>query len=289
MKLINKIQQVGLAKTIDDSLSNIFSYSEYLWKRINNKPYFGSYLFSKQGNAMRHYYIGKLIEQYSNQYVNKEIRVLEIGSWAGGSAITICKALEKSSINGKLYCVDNWTPFFNKSNIDLKKWTYKTMHKAAKKNKIFNLFLYNIKSAKVNEMVHLLKGFSKDILPYLRSESLDFIFIDGSHSYENVLYDLESAKELLKEDGIICGDDLELQYFEINCSNIENIKSTDLSFDDKNNKRYHPGVTLAVHTFFNKEVSVWEGLWAMQKKNDSWEKIKLSLNDEQPMIPNHLK
>lgn len=289
MKLFKKIQQVGLLKTIDDSLFNFFSFVDYKWKKLNHQPYFGSYLFSKQGNVLRHYYLEKLIEQYCTRFNNDSCKFIEIGSWAGGSAITICKALEKHSHNSKLFCIDNWSPYFNNNEINFKKWTYRTMHNSIKKKRILKLFLYNINAAKVDYMIHILKGFSSDITPLLYPNKFDVIFIDGNHSYENVLFDLKSAEGLLKENGIICGDDLELQYFEIDNSNIENIKNTDLSFDNKNKKRFHPGVTLAVHTFFKKEVSSWEGLWAMQRKNNSWKKIILSLNNERPIIPMHLR
>lgn len=288
MRRFKKIQHVGLLRSIDDIFFNFFSFMVYCKEKMKYKPYFGSYLFSKQGNVLRHYYLEKLIKYYCENCNNENCKIIEIGSWAGGSAITICKALEKHSHNSKLFCIDNWTSYLNSKDNDFNKWTYQTMNNATKKNKILKLFLYNIRAAKVDNMIHIFKGFSSDILPILQSDKFDMIFIDGNHAFDNVMYDLKAAKDLVKENGIICGDDLELQYFEIDKNNIENIKNTDLYFDNKNKKRYHPGVTLAVHTFFKKEVSAWEGLWAMQKKKNLWKKIVLSLGKEQPAIPSHL-
>ena len=70
----------------------------------------------------------------------------------------------------------------------------------------------------------------------------------------------------------MCGDDLELQYCDVDPISIIQMKNEDVIVDPLTKKRYHPGVCLAVHHFFNTNVSVWNGFWAMKKKGSHWER-----------------
>jgi predicted O-methyltransferase YrrM len=58
----------------------------------------------------------------------------------------------------------------------------------------------------VSNSVIILEGFSQNILP-IKNLYLDYIFIDGNHSYESVRLDLENAVKMLKPNGIIGIDD----------------------------------------------------------------------------------
>lgn len=55
--------------------------------------------------------------------------------------------------------------------------------------------------------VQLLKGYSPDALRDIPTQSLDFVYIDGDHSYEGCLRDLRAALHLVKPGGWICGHD----------------------------------------------------------------------------------
>lgn len=116
----------------------------------------------------------------------------------------------------------------------------------------------------------------------------DIVFIDGNHEYEYVKTDLKCAKELLRDNGIMCGDDLELQYDEIENDQPEMHKNTDVVFDNKNLTNYHPGVTLAVYEFFKTRISSKEGFWFARKNGNNWDNIKLSDRDSFE-IPKHLR
>ena len=67
------------------------------------------------------------------------------------------------------------------------------------------------------------------------------------------------------------------------------MKDQDVIVDPLTKKRYHPGVSLAVHRFFKRDVSVWNGFWAMRKKGKEWEKIFLKIDGKEIDIPTHLK
>lgn len=286
MKFVEKIKKVGLFQAVDDSIGNFFSYFKYLVSLLNKKTYFGSYLASKQGKTVRHYFMQKLVENYCKN-LDREIKILEIGSWAGGSAITWVDALEKySQKKGMLLCLDQWRDYLNP--ID-KKWTQQTMKKALRANKIFNLFLHNIAVSKCGDSISIFKVSSLCGLSMLRDDLFDIIFIDGSHYYKDAYSDIKKSAPLLKEGGVLCGDDLELQFHSVDQNSIKKFLNYDVIVDYSTNKNFHPGVTLAVWEYFKSEVSCWEGFWAMRKKIGKWEKIILEVDQVDPKIPEHLK
>ena len=89
------------------------------------------------------------------------------------------------------------------------------MNNALKKGQVLKLFCHNIKASGHQDIVHMMKGFSQDVLPSLRKDHFNIIFIDGDHSYSGIKKDLEMASQLLVDGGVICGDDLDLQWDEV--------------------------------------------------------------------------
>lgn len=57
--------------------------------------------------------------------------------------------------------------------------------------------------------VMILRGRSEEMLPRLRGDSLDCVYIDGDHSYEGVKQDLEMAWRIVRPGGYLCGHDYE--------------------------------------------------------------------------------
>ena len=57
------------------------------------------------------------------------------------------------------------------------------------------------------ENLELVRKLSSDAVEIFEDESIDFIFIDGNHSYEYVTKDLEDYYPKVKTGGILCGDD----------------------------------------------------------------------------------
>lgn len=53
----------------------------------------------------------------------------------------------------------------------------------------------------------VLKGLSVEMAKKVKDESLDFIYLDGDHSYEGVLADLEAWYPKVKEGGLVSGHD----------------------------------------------------------------------------------
>ncbi len=287
MKLTDKIKKVGWCQTVDDLSGNMFSYFRYLWCRINKRMYFGAYLAAHQGYVIRNCYMQKLVEDYCKNHKDK-INILEIGSWAGGSAITWAEAIKKySKYGGRVLCVDQWISYLGPVND--KRWTHLTMEKALNKNKIYDLFLHNISVSKHDDIIFTFKGPSSQNLPLLKNGQFDIVFIDGSHFYDDVCSDIEKSAPLIRNGGILCGDDLELQYPEVDKENNEKFKNADVTIDPKTKKSFHPGVSLGVWNYFKNEVASWHGFWAMKKNLDTWEKVILTIDEKEAIAPEHLQ
>ena len=260
----------GFCRIIDRKLGMPFSFINYKFNLAFNRPYFGQYLAARQGCLERYILMEKLVE---TEKKDCPYNILEVGSWAGGSAILWGKAVKKRDAGGTVICVDPWVNYIDgeKNN----NYIHRIMTKALKYELIFELFQHNIKFSGVGDSVFSFRGKSDDRLPMLKKNQFDLVYIDGDHSYPAMFNDLKNSKDLVKEGGVICGDDLELQYNVIDINTAKSLKAHDFVQDPKTGTFYHPGVTLSIWEFFKTEISEKEGFWAMRKTKYGWEKINL--------------
>lgn len=250
---------------------------KYIMCKLTQKPYFGSLMMASQTWIERKPYMRHLVKSEIQQKCKeKNYNVLEIGSWAGDSAILWADAIKESNGgNGLVVCIDPWEPYVDDCNIGINVAPL-IMNNALKKGKIYNLFLHNIKATNNNDIIKPYKGYSDQLLLTLKDSFFDLAFVDGSHYYSNIINDLNRVQRTIRDGGIICGDDLELQKNEIDIENAEKNKEKDVIFDSKTKKEFHPGVSLAVAEFFGGEVSCYEGFWAMRKTNSGWDKVEFN-------------
>lgn len=247
---------------------------------------FGHDVVGLQSPPIRHAYMTEIVKYYLQDCNSQPIRLLEIGSWVGSSTITWAKALSQSNLKVEIFCVDPWKPYFD-TNLNIDEH-YKLMNNLAMDKKVLDIFKNNIQHAGISHLIQSHQGTNTEILPTFPDCYFDIIYIDGSHLYEDVTYDIVQAKRLIKDHGIICGDDLEQQLSDVNLDIHNTALKTgkDFILNELTNKSYHPGVTQAVHEQFL-SIGVFEGLWSIQKQNESWicielpEKITLK-------VPEHL-
>lgn len=237
-----------------------------------NKPILNSD-YAILSAPVRHVFMMGIVWYLTQQQSNENIQILEVGSWVGASTLSWAQGLKlHNHSKGVITCVDAWKPFFDRTlhNNDV----YRVMEQALSTETAYQLFLHNISTIPESIICQHLRGNSQHILPMLRQKSFDVIFIDGDHSYSAVKKDILNALDLVKEGGIICGDDLNLQLSQVDEVITRQESETDFIKDKKHNRNYHPGVTLAVAEIFG-DVSVWGGFWAMQKMGAGWKKISL--------------
>jgi predicted O-methyltransferase YrrM len=258
-----------ILKIVPYKVINLFQrgigYIKFKLSIYFDRPYFGNYLFANQTWPMRKNIIKNLLINEISYYNGKDYKVLEIGSWAGMSTIllaSVCKT------KGKVFCIDTWKACANSP---------KLMKKAVKRDKIMKMFLHNINSSRLRNIIPI-RGSSDNIAEILKPKTFDFIYIDGDHSYTQFKKDLINYSEFCKEGGIICGDDLEINPKELDMRYVFNNKEKDFIEDKKTGIYFHPGIALGIKEFFG-EVSMVNGFWFMRKNKNKWEKIILKDNN----------
>ena len=261
------------------------SYQRLAQALLNGRPYFGAAVRALQGDPVRHQYFLPVVRRLAESQ-SPPLTILEVGSWAGASTVSWAKALEAARYAGKVTCVDTWSPYFDLTLETARH--YADMDEAARAGDIFQLFLHNIRACGVDGLIRYCVGDSVNVLQGLPAESCDLIYVDGSHLFDVVRSDLAHAKRLLRENGILCGDDLELQRGEVDPEEqlARIAEGLDYVFSGKAGTYYHPGVTEAVAVEIG-EVSAWNGFWAVQKEGASWRAVELDLRDAR--IPDHIQ
>ena len=262
------------------------SKDEIISALLYRRPYFGSYLRAFQGSATRHAYMGALAQFLANHKGRQYCSVLEVGSWAGSSAITWANAVRVHFGGGRVLCVDPWQVYKEIEGND--GLHYREMREAALSGLAYQLFLHNVEYSGVADVIEHRVGVSEEILPTLPSASFDLVFIDASHIYTSVSHDIKEGLRLAADGGIVCGDDLELQLGEVDPEHHRAALRQDTAavLDPRGGGIYHPGVTQAVHDVLG-HVQSWEGLWAVLKQGQRFGKIDLEGCTVQ--VPKHVQ
>lgn len=129
----------------------------------------------------------------------------EIGSNLVGCEIGVCYGwnlvymIENISLK-KIYAIDPYTPYIDGPAGIIYKSTLDIME---------THFLENTSEY---ECIHYLKLKSDDAHAYIDDASLDFVFIDGDHSFEQVYKDLKNYYPKIKTSGILSGHDYNFDY-----------------------------------------------------------------------------
>ena len=158
---------------------------------------------------------------------------LEIGVLEGATSRNVCELLNKINdgnfnytgidLFGEDQKINNqkeYTPISKKISNPLK-WIY------------FNLILkmspnskecveYLLK--KFKKSINLYKGYSKNVLSQIDLTNIDFVFLDGGHSYETVKEDLNILTSNLQKNSIIICDDYNISHYGVKKA-VDKIKS----------------------------------------------------------------
>lgn len=142
--------------------------------------------------------------------------IIEIGTWKGASAFTMCKAIKKNGLKTKIFCVDTWLgalEFIDKTQ----QWLENDFHRKERdlmlKNgypQVYYQFLSNVIHTDNQNIIIPIPNTSDIAARFFKNNSIkaDLIFVDGSHDYEDVKRDIQNYYELLLNDeSIIFGDD----------------------------------------------------------------------------------
>lgn len=129
-----------------------------------------------------------------NNYYNKPINYLEVGTFYGANIISVAKTYGLHN-DSKLYCVDPWGDYDEYPD-------YK-----GTLSFVYDTFLNNIENSGEKHKIITKRGYSNVEIPKFENDFFDIIYIDGNHEPEFVLEDGVLAFRKLKVNGIMIFDD----------------------------------------------------------------------------------
>lgn len=153
---------------------------------------------------MEHFYqnIGEDWFSYPNLYKSiveespEESHFVEVGSWKGRSASFMAVEIINSNKKIKFDCVDTWEGSVEHQDYDI-----------ITEKKLFDVFRSNIEPVK--DAINPIRMSSLEAVDLYEDNSLDFVFIDASHEYEDVRKDILAWLPKVKIGGILAGHDYE--------------------------------------------------------------------------------
>ncbi|MBF8262802.1 MAG: putative secreted protein [Parachlamydiales bacterium] len=146
------------------------------------------YAFAYYGNANQ-------IEELFNK--NDIHTVIEIGSWIGGGSTRHIGSLLKQR-PGTLYAIDTW---LGSSTQQPGQEHYQPILK-----EVYHQFLSNMIHWDLTDVVIPCRMRSLEAIKALNIQP-DLIYIDGEHTFDAVMCDMNAWYPLVKKRGILCGDD----------------------------------------------------------------------------------
>jgi predicted O-methyltransferase YrrM len=199
-----------------------------------------------------------VMDVLAQMFFSENMHVLEIGTWYGlGSTQVWLRHLKP---NSTLTLLDSWRAYDNLEPTDEEHFNIMSAEMPKAIRQTHQMVIDFEKQADQGNIdINIVRAKSDHFLPLMKENSFDFIYLDGSHKYDDVIKDIRNSKKLIKKDiGIICGDDLELppapELIEIAKENkkLNRIKTEFGSF--------HPGVFLAILEEFE-AVNTLQGFW----------------------------
>jgi hypothetical protein len=136
----------------------------------------------------------KIIDYFNINHIDKETKILEIGTYTGISLINIIKLIPNSIGCG----LDKWKSYEENElltqidNLQVEKSFYNNIHNEGLSNRIFG-----IKSCSTDKLIEFIKN----------NVQFHFIYIDGSHLLLDCYTDLVLSWSILEKGGIIGIDD----------------------------------------------------------------------------------
>jgi hypothetical protein len=135
-----------------------------------------------------------------NALVNNAVdgaHFVEVGSWKGRSAAYMCVEIANSNKKIKFDCVDIWNGAGQPGEYD--------SDQSVIDQSLYLDFISNMKP--VEHFYTAVREWSDQAALLYQDRSLDFVFIDAGHSYENVAADIKAWLPKLKQGGYLGGHD----------------------------------------------------------------------------------
>lgn len=138
-----------------------------------------------------------VVEQSKNGF-----HIVEVGTWKGMSAAFLAVEIVNSGKDIRFDCVDTWLGA--EEHLDKQSRFYEPLLEI--KDGLYNHFIDNIKP--VSHLVNVVRDESVRAAAKYVDRSLDLVFIDASHDYENVCKDIAAWLPKIRKGGVLAGHDI---------------------------------------------------------------------------------
>tara|TARA_B100000795_G_scaffold60172_1_gene40262 strand:- start:59 stop:616 length:558 start_codon:yes stop_codon:yes gene_type:complete len=122
-----------------------------------------------------------------NNYYQKKINMLEIGSYEGNSSFFFLKYFPKLNLT----CIDTFEGSIEQENKNF--------------SQVYENFKFNLSG--YEKRLKIVKDTSDNFFNSPNTDLYDLIYIDGSHNYKDVLNDARNSYKLLNKNGYLIFDD----------------------------------------------------------------------------------
>lgn len=137
--------------------------------------------------------------------------IVEVGSWKGRSAVNMARLCERLNLQTTLICVDTWLGSLENyaKHTDVNRGLHEALKFEAGYPTLHRQFMSNILHAGLRERIIPLPVTSTIAARLLAEKAVqaDLVYLDASHDYEDCSRDLENYWPLVREGGILFGDD----------------------------------------------------------------------------------
>jgi predicted O-methyltransferase YrrM len=134
--------------------------------------------------------------------------IVEVGSWKGGSAIHMAKLIRQLGLPCELVCVDTWlgSP---EHWMRLGEGWYEALSITHGHPQLYTTFMANVVREELTDIITPFPSTSDNAAHIMRERGIyfDIAYIDAAHEYGAVKRDLENYWSLLREPGVLIGDD----------------------------------------------------------------------------------
>lgn len=138
-----------------------------------------------------------IIDKMPNNFV-----FAEVGVWKGQSlSYFVVESINKHE-NGTIYAIDHWQGSIEHLNAGSPSYTPILKDNP---NGLFDLFKHNI--SPIEQYITVLRNTSEEAATIIPDRSLDAVFIDASHEYEDIFKDLSLWMPKVKTGGVFAGHD----------------------------------------------------------------------------------
>ena len=196
-----------------------------------------------------------VLSTFAEQVAYPGCRLLEIGTWCGDSAVVLGAVAKR--YGGHLYCIDWW-----KGNVGT------DLERIAGEQDVFSVFWQRVREEGLEDTIIPIRGRSDDVAAILADGKFDLIYIDGDHRFEGIVKDIDNFAPLVRDGGILCGDDCEGRLSDFDPEFLEEGSTRDFT------ESVHCGVVLAVGNSF-KNCSIDYNIWSVRKTGAEWEPTDL--------------